>query len=557
MKTWWLHACVVCASLVTGYLIYTRLIVPGGPMSWDEASHALYGLTITYDLQQADWLGLIHDTYRQVYWPPVHSWLTGIAFLIAGPSTITARTVSLLTYIATALTLYLAARQMRQQHRELAGIIAAILFLTSPPIVSSAAQSMLEIPGLLALTLTLLVYFTLTGGEASPRKYLLLGLAITLTYLMKSNYGIVVFMAIGTNELIDARFHVRALLSRRSFYTALPMAVIFSAWFAYPQKLTVTWRSLVNYPFGVTEPYGLTGLMFYPLAVIRLSGSAWLFALFMASLFAAFRFWQDKKVRFLVVLVLMQLLIGQVHQNKLDRHILPILPALFLLTGHMLAEWWSRARQRKQMLHFYLPRLLTGAVCLNAITLFSHSLHRRPAEGSDGVGSHIAAAVREAGPTLILGTRDLRQLTPPRLDWELITQEKVMRVPQAGSVRPIGAERDLADALSRYHLPAWLSGKVLSVLSRSDRAGATRSLYLGLPPRAPSFRNQSSVDTFLHCTLRDGHFEGVVVITSLAPRTRFPLESIAPSLQKAGLRHLSTREFKELATRVDLYRSKP
>ncbi|MBI4382182.1 MAG: glycosyltransferase family 39 protein, partial [candidate division NC10 bacterium] len=464
MKTWWLHAFVVCASLITGYLIYTHLIVPGGPLSWDEASHALYGLTITYDLQQGDWVGFIYDTYRQVYWPPIHSWLTGIGFLIAGPGAVTARTVSLLAFIMIAPTLYLAARQMRQQQRELAGVIAAALFLTSPPLVSFAALSMLEVPGLLAMTVTFLIYFKLTGGDASRRMCLLLGLAVTLTYFVKSNYGILVFMAIVISQLIDTRFHVRPLLTRCNLYAVLPMVIIFPVWFAYPPKLIATWRFLVNYPVGVTEPFGVSGWSFYPLAFFRLSGDAWLFGLLLASLLAAFRFRRDKNVRFLLVFVLTQLVIGQLHHTKLDRHIFPILPALFLLAGYLLAEWWCRSRRPKKILQFWLPRLLTGALCLNAINLFSVSLHPPPADDSETISGMIATAVRETGITLIIGTRDVLLPNPPRLDWQLITQEQVMQAPRAGSVRPIEEERKIAAALTRYPLPAWLSEKILAVV---------------------------------------------------------------------------------------------
>jgi hypothetical protein len=196
-------------------------------------------------------------------------------------------------------------------------------------------------------------------------------------------------------------------------------------------------------------------------------------------------------------------------------------------------------------------------LCLNAINLFSVSLHPPPADHNEGVSELIAATVRETGTTLILGTVDVHRPIPSRLDWQLITQEQVMQVPQAGSVRPIEAERNIAAALSRYHLPAWLSDKLMTVLDRSDRAGATRSLYLGAPPRTSYFRNQANFDRYLQNTLKDNYFDGVVVMTSLSAGARYPLEFIVPSLQKAGLRHISTREFKDMAARVDLYKSKP
>jgi len=251
-------------SLVVASRIYIDVIIPSGAFGWDEAAHALRGLVIARDLEQGDWLGFLYDSYRQVYWPPVHSWLTGVAFLIAGVSTVAARTVSLVAFVMAAYALYLAALEMKRQNGDVAATVAATLFVTSPSLAIYAGQSMVEIPGLLFLILTLLIYFKLSKDSSQARDYLLLGFGVTATYFVKSNYGVLLVIAIFTVSLIDAGFRPKQLLTRANWFALLPLLVVFPVWFAYPPKLIETWRTMVNQPFGVREPFGLEGLLFYP-----------------------------------------------------------------------------------------------------------------------------------------------------------------------------------------------------------------------------------------------------------------------------------------------------
>jgi 4-amino-4-deoxy-L-arabinose transferase-like glycosyltransferase len=511
-------------------------------------------LVIAYDLKQHDWLSFLYDTYRQVYWPPLHSWFTGIAFLIAGTGTVTARTVSLIAYIIAAVLLYLTANQMRQQKREIAGIVASTLFLTSPGLVPLAAKSMLEIPGLLAIILTFLIYFKLINNGSPPRKYIILGLGITFTYFVKTNYGILLILTFIIIQLIEARFLLRNLLTPYNFYTALPMFIIFMVWFAYPPKLIITWNALVNQPSGFIEPYGIKGLLFYPQAILTLSGSIWLFSLLIFSLFAAFKFRHNIKVRLLLVIVITQLLIGQLHHTKTERHILPIMPALFLLTGFVIAELWNHYRERERIIRFWLPSLLTGALLLYAITIFTTSLHTPPPNFDDEVISGIIAKEAHAqGTSLIIGTRYINHPNPPNLDWYLITKEQLITPTQASSFIQIEKERRIASTLIR-HAPAWLIDSMLPVFTRSERPGTNRSLYLGFPPNTGYSRSQANFDSFLQDTFIKNPFDRIVVVTSLTNTARFPLTFIQPSLEKAGFHHLSTQKFGNLDMRIDTYK---
>src|SRR5262245_60778309 len=82
-----------------GWRIYYFVIIPGSPFLWDEAAHAIRGLVIAEDLQSGDWLGFLYDTYRQVYWPPLHSWLAASEFLSWAPTPVVIRTVSLVMFL--------------------------------------------------------------------------------------------------------------------------------------------------------------------------------------------------------------------------------------------------------------------------------------------------------------------------------------------------------------------------------------------------------------------------------------------------------------------------
>jgi hypothetical protein len=339
-------------------------------------------------------------------------------------------------------------------------------------------------------------------------------------------------------------------------YAAAPLVIIFAIWFAYPQKLISTWSALVNRPWGVENPFSIEGWVFYPRAFFNLSGSGWLFALLVTSLLAAIKFRQDKPVRFLVIFVFTQFFICQLHHTKLERHLFPILPALFLLAGHLTAECWARFRERNKKIQFWLPRVLTGVLLLHACSSSTTAMRPQPAERNRNVIDYIAKAVRETGTTLLLGTMDLVDPSPPQIDWQLTIEEQLIVIPQAGTVTQVEVERKLAAALPRWGAPTWVIDAMLPVLNRTDRPGMNRSLYLGIPANAAYSRDPDGLDAFLQDTLSRTSFDGIVVVSSLAGQARYPLSWTARGLQNAGMRNVSTRHFEDAAVRVDVFRSK-
>ncbi len=474
----WSLSLVLLASLAAGWTVYVTRLVPSGLFRWDEAAHALRGLLIARDVQEHDWLAFCYDSYRQVYWPPLHSWLTGAAFLVQEPTTMVARSVSLIAFVLLGPTLFFSGRELARSERNLVGAVAAAFVLTSPPIAEYAATAMIECSALLAFCLTLLVFMRLGRAGVSPRAHLLLGLMVTITYFFKGNYGILLLFAILFTRLVEADFRPHRLRTRANGYAIAPVVLLGVAWFAYPPKIVSTLHALVNQPWGGSEARGVAGLLFYPKAFLRFSGSVGMLLLFLASLAASSRQLRDPNVRLLLVLAIGQFLIGTLHHTKVDRHLLPVLPAFYLLTALATVMSWIRFAEWK-VARLVAAGALAGLLAINAKTAFSPPIEPSVKSWTEGIVEYVGGLVGLARPGLVLGA--MGAAGPPIVDWHLIVDEQLLAVTRAGSVSDSESERRIAPLLTRAPSFHGLRDELLRVLTRYDEGVATRSFYLGLP----------------------------------------------------------------------------
>ena len=553
----WLVFLSVCiVSLLIGLLVYVQLLLPRGPFLWDEAAHGMKGLLIAHDLQTGNLFAFLLDSYRQVLYPPLHSWALSLFFLVLGPSVVTAAAVSLVCFVATSIMLYVASYFLNDHRREVAGVVTASLFLSSPLLISFATQSMQELPGMLALGLLTVVYLKLLRDDPPPSEYVLLGAAIALTYFVRMSYGVLALVVIALDQLLAARFNVRTLFSRKILYILIPVLLAFGVWFAYPAKLFSTWTWLVNYS-NTPEPYSLRGWLFYPMATYRLAGSVWRFLALAGSVFVAM-LWhrRDGRIRFLLVFLFAQLVIGVLHHNKQDRYMFPLLIPLFLLAGFTFAQWWYLGQRSDHGVRRWLPRVVTVLLLVSAFLLLLRVVDGQPVRaGATDVHSELIGKLIDGdGAALIVGTMDLPDPTPPYLDWYLITQAQMMAAPQAGSVTQIEEERKILDLMTRAPLPSVVTDLFRPALGRYDEPEKTRSMYIGLPRRASYSQTREGFDRFFQDVLENGSFDRVVVVTATGDRAEFPYEYIAPSLQNAGLESVTSQELDSTNVRVDVYR---
>lgn len=540
-------ALAVMVSAAAGWLVFLHLVLPGRPPHWDEAAHALQGALVAQDVRELDLLSLLFDTYRQVYWPPLHSWLVGGAFLVAGESIEVARAVSVLAYVLLAPTLFLVARTVKPARGVLAGGVAALLALTSPGMIRYASEAMLEMPGMLAIAATILVHSRLERNPGGPpAAHALLGVTVVLTYLVKSSYGVLLLLTIASTKLIAAGFRPRRLWTRRNLYAVLPLAVFGAIWFAYPPKVVSTWEALVNRPWGGEAARGIRGLWYYPRAMADFSGSWWMCALLWGGLVAAWRSRARPGIDLLVALPLVLLLIGSLHHTKLPRHILPVFPALFALAGIAAADLWGRLGSRGRSARAAALGVLAGLALLHG-----SALARRDGLPADRpmteVLAHVSRLVREEPPVLVVSTNGPWP-QPPVIDWHLMAVEGVLPVTATGTGMDPRQERRLAAAIGG--LPAPLRAGAGRVLGRYDEPAAVRSLHVG----ERYAEGQAEFEAFLEETLERGRTRSIVAVIGTADTTRFPAGFVTRVPLRAGFRLVSVREFPDAGTEIRVYR---
>lgn len=550
MFKWVWRGLLGCLALSVGWSIYLFVIRPGEPFNWDEAGHSLKGLLIAHDVRTGDWLSLLYDTYKQVYWPPLHSWLTGAVFLVWEPATVVARVANLSFFILTALVIYVSALQFGQAHREVAATIATSLFLTAPPLIFASARAMVEAVGLCFVSLTVLIYIWLNSRPRSARAHVWLGIAILLAYFTKTNYGILLFLVWITATWFGGG--TRALLSRQSLYVVLPMAVAFAIWFGYPPKIRSTLQALINIPWGEVDPYSLQGFLFFPKAVLHFFGSIWQSLIPAVALFVAFKFWRNPGIRLLLLLALVQFGLALGHHTRDERHILPMFPAVVLITGFVFAQYWSV--EGKPLLR-WMTRLAAVALCVgNVVTLpaFLRPLSSPPTQPM--VADKIAAAVKDYRSSLVLGTTEIRYPSPPVLDWQLLTDKNLLPVTHAGVTMNFEEDRKIGNFVGDSSLPSGVKRSLKRVTSRGELPAKTRSIYLGLVQEYSYAGNLEKVQALLRRMDSSDPFEVIAVLTKADPDSVYPFEFVDEAVRPLGFEHISTEAFAGTKVRLDLYR---
>ncbi|MDF2774941.1 MAG: hypothetical protein K0S86_4441 [Geminicoccaceae bacterium] len=543
---------VTALAVAFAWLVYVRIIRADLPLSYDEGAHALFGLTIANDLRSGDALALAYDIYRQVYWPPLHSVLVGAAFVTSGDRIAVARGVSLVAYALIPLALLAAGRAMWPRDEPVrgwvAGGVAGILAVATPALVPFASLAFLELPALLAVALTLLAYFVAERAVDRPRRRALIAAGVVLAYFLKTNYGILLIVVLALDALCEARFSIRALFSRRNAYVVVPLAAVFAVWFAYPPKIAATIRAMVNKPAGGVNPWTLEGLLFYPGSLLDFAGSPAMLVVLLAGVVGAWGLRRMPNVRLLLLLAGVQFLLGEVHHTKNNRHIFPLVPALFLLTGaaaaRLLHGALGTASQRARRVATIVAAAFVVLAAVQMWRLAAGPLPtawaRMPGPPDPSHGAIIdaaASAVARGERVLLVGTFDLRP-GPPVLDWDLAATHRLLTAEHAGAVAVVDANRQLASALGRAPLPSWVVDRMRRVLQRSDAPARLRTTYAGLPqPPVDSITFAAS----FHETLRLGRVDRVIVATAASARPRFPRTYLEPALAHPALVAESSR----------------
>ncbi|MFT5193663.1 MAG: hypothetical protein ACI9EW_000085 [Cellvibrionaceae bacterium] len=350
------------------------------PYFFDEAIHANGGLALAVDVWNRNLLGFLQTFYSQGFYPPTFSVFKAFAYVFFGPTTLVARSFSLLSLIIGQLVIFFFARQV-YKNTEIdkfasvkggwVGLTAVLLTLTSLPLLNASTQVMLEAPSLLISFVFLWLYFqSFIVEKASRRQLVSTSLVLVAVFLTKYTYGLAMVGTVGLMELsfIDWRgsdtifAKIKGKLNRWLWLVA-PFVVCLLIWLgtsykfgeffgyitAQPNEAQWSWEQLVFYPRNIVFqqlPSPLFG-------AVSLLGLGW-----------GLTKWNRPGIRLLLIYFGVGMLEMLLNFPKIPRFITTFLPAAHMLTGLMLVSiLWQK---KWNTLHWILAGI-TGLSLLWAV----------------------------------------------------------------------------------------------------------------------------------------------------------------------------------------------
>ena len=354
---------LACASSVYLTIIKFRDI----PFPWDSGAHAYEGLRIALDLKAGDMISFIGDTYRQGWWPFIHSWLLAPAFILFGNSYAVARGVSLFCFVLFVPILYGISTEMSEKHGHWIGLMTAYLALTSLPLLVLSAMCMSEIPGLLMTFITFLFYLKAIKHQHSYL-FAITGILMALTLFTKWHHGVFVILAIFITQLAITK----KILSRSNFSLSLPFLLIMIGWFIYPRHIT----SFFGHSTFQPQYYKFLSLgnwLFYPKSFFQVYHSFWIIAIIVAIGFLfSLRRVKDPRIRLFIIYVLIGLILMTIKLDNRDRYIITIVPAIWVLGASQLVEivdYFKRRLSNKRLKIALASLILVGIAIVTFISV--------------------------------------------------------------------------------------------------------------------------------------------------------------------------------------------
>lgn len=505
-REYWQAAALVAGIAAACWLLYDRSIRGGGPLEWDEAQHALWAQRIAADLRSWDLLSFGYDSYRQVYWPPVISWLLGVFLLVVPGTDALARSFGLTAFSGLALALYGGGRALagEPRSRHLTGLLCAGAGALAGATLAYAPLVMLDVPAAAMLAASLVCYFRLLRAPRAPDAgWALLGVLVTLTFLTKQNYGVLIACALTLACAIDGEWYRRRAspaaepLRRGHLVAGATLAVLLAAWFGYPQKIARTVWALTTNTWGPSRG-SVEGILFYPRAMPETAGSWFLLTAWIAGALLALRPRQlrDPRLRALVLVVLLQAAFVELSPVKVERHLLAFVPALAMLAA-------AQARGRLAIALGVLLAAHTVAVVPR--------LRPVPSTGS-ALLEAVLGEVRRGGRTLVIGSIDT-PAAPSAIDWRLMHQG-ALSIDAAGSIVSGSEQRFAGTSLARW--PAFVQQRLRPLFGRWPGRDGSATLYFGWP-LDPEFRvGLEQLPALVDRIRRDRPLDRIVIALPLA-----------------------------------------
>jgi hypothetical protein len=314
------------------------------PFAWDSAGHAWEGLIIAQDILSGDFISFIADTYRQAWWPFVHSWLLAPALIFLGKTYFAARLVSLLCFVGYACTSFLIGIEMSDgKCRYWIGLIVVATGVTSLPLLVLSAMSMTEMPALWLCSLTLLFYVKALR-TASVGCLVGASLFMSATFFTQPHIGVFVIAAI----LLTQATGGCKILSRFNRLLFGPFLALMAAWFIDPRHITAFYGHSTFQPVFYRF-WSLENWLFYPRSILFVYHSSFFAAILVILGFLySIRRLREPAVRVFFFNALIGLALLLIKLDKRGRYIVSIVPSLWILGSLGIVEIASIVATRLQ-----------------------------------------------------------------------------------------------------------------------------------------------------------------------------------------------------------------
>jgi 4-amino-4-deoxy-L-arabinose transferase-like glycosyltransferase len=409
-----------CAFQVT--FVYLRLLLPRGDQGWDAAHHSMLGLMVYSDIVHHRWISFAFDTYSQVYWPFLHSWFLAASMIVFGPTLTAARFVSLMAYALSAIALGLLGYRLTPDRSILRGAVAASLWLTAAGFVNEFAVEAMTESLAIAMTLVSLLALERAFEKKSARSFVWAGLWAMVTYFTKTDYGILVIAA--TLVVMAAsvwKDRSLAAFAPVRFYLT-PVVILSVVWFAYLPKIPATISALTNTPYGPAR-WSVPGVLYHIRELMLWSDSPWIFVALIACFAWSWRSDKSPLVRIVLAYISIALILHTISQTKDPKHIVKLLPCLFLLAGFQVECAWQairRGRFGRSALGTSAPWAFAALLLIAGVlrvTVFLQSTRSAEQLGTEQVTSAICSRLEGHRSSLLVG--QFAEISPYAITWKL------------------------------------------------------------------------------------------------------------------------------------------
>lgn len=351
---------VIFLMVLSSFLLFWKL----GEGSLAGADEAVYAQMAKEVWRFGDWFTMHFNRTPRFIKPPLYVWLTTLNYNFLGINEFTTRFWSAFFAVLGILSLYFLGKKLFDKETAL---LSSFILLTTVGYFAIGRQAMLSTALTSFIILTILFF---CYGQVKSKYFILAGVFLGLAVMTKSAIGLLPVIIIGF-FLITTRGLKKILKERNFYFGILAFLMIAGPW--HIAHLIIDKNEFVNSYILGTLIQGLgsesrfQGFSFYPLTLSYAFFPWIIFAIFAFAAAIKNVFKKKGTSAFILLLywITLPFIIFLFGKEKLDWYLVPIYPALALLTAHYIKIAFStRKGIFISFLLLFIISLLSGSILL-------------------------------------------------------------------------------------------------------------------------------------------------------------------------------------------------